>query len=374
MTLISLNDARERERKRIAVVASSRSSATSPDAVAEHLQAYPTPRAVLAALPLPPIPQNVEIMSNKGLRNKKSGFLKLFKHKEEVPIAGQVMPSMSASGAATWAGQARTDVHPKDTIVDEGSLSSFTSLPFPSQKSAVSTSRDNLASPETTNSTSRDNASSQPTVTFDAPSPEPNATVAFPNSLASHSSRQDSTCNPLVPSLSLRPVSMMVFNMHQDFLDDSAAMRSTEVHAGVSHSTCLKTPDGPSIIHRERASVVTPPPDDNKFPPSSIIPLSSSSSSQHGARSPFGLPPTPPPSAHSARTFPKLPQSARSPSSPNEAPKETIYREKILELEKLVMTLKVELDTFKHKQVPVNETVGVNALEPLITQKVGVLS
>lgn len=171
----------------------------------------------------------------------------------------------------------------------------------------------------------------------------------------------------LAPSLSLRPVSMMLSSMPQNFLADleksvkkGAHLQAVQTPGGSStasfdslpgRASPARTPDTPSFVFFDS--------DNNATPPSGKTPNTPATDQFNGSPSPscsighkkttaFGLP-TPPHSASSARTFSAscLPPLPTSPSTPNDQSRELAaslhYKARIVELEQLVAGLRAEL-------------------------------
>lgn len=117
---------------------------------------------------------------------------------------------------------------------------------------------------------------------------------------------------------------MMISSMPQDFLANLSAIESKK-RGAISEGA--RTPDTASFVFSDASSNASPP----RGKP---VVLSSSAPSEDTSKTAYGLP-TPPHSANSARTFTAPGLSAKA---------EAAYQAKIIDLEKLVMTLKVELD------------------------------
>ncbi|KAK9898644.1 hypothetical protein P389DRAFT_36605 [Cystobasidium minutum MCA 4210] len=171
----------------------------------------------------------------------------------------------------------------------------------------------------------------------------------------------------LAPSLSLRPVSMMLSSMPQNFLADleksvnkGAHLQAVQTPGGSStasfdsltgRASPARTPDTPSFVFFDSDNNATPPSGQTPNTPATdhfTGSPSPSSSNGHKKTTAFGLP-TPPHSASSARTFsasslPPLPTSPSTPNDPNREMAASLhYKARIVELEQLVAGLRAEL-------------------------------
>ena len=431
MKLISLQDARERERERGTQAAERRAERQAREREA-LLQAHAerarqaqqvhtqvqiqvdrqvqaqTVVGAAAAIPPPPVPTNAPPLppppaaATKTLKSKKSGFLKLFNKKQEDhsqappvprPSMDSALPSPKMASHGFMPGMrnvsAPSDPRKLENVLHIGvtspnmeqaelrtpSRSDFTSaVPFPHQKTSTTQAETSNTS-ETTRKSSGNSA--PPQVSLIKPSPDLGKNQApFPDgrpglSVQDHRAAQ-STHTPqdaLAPSLSLRPVSMMLSSMPQNFLADLEKSVNKNAHLQAGHTpggsstasfdslggraSPARTPDTPSFVFFDSDNNATPPSGQTPNTPAtdqfnnSPSP-NSSSNGHHKKTTAFGLP-TPPHSASSARTFSgsSLPPLPTSPSTPNDPNRELAaslhYKTRIVELEQLVAGLRAEL-------------------------------
>lgn len=246
-------------------------------------------------------------------------------------------------------------------------------VPFPHQRSAPAEDKNG-------SETSRKGAkSATPQVSLIKPSPDlgkkqapftdarGGLSVQDPRAASATAQAAQTSQDGLAPSLSLRPVSMMLSSMPQNFLADleksvkkGAHLQAVQTPGGSSTTSLdslagraspARTPDTPSFVFFDS--------DNNATPPSGQTPNTPATDQFHGSPSPsssgshrkttaFGLP-TPPHSASSARTFSasSLPPPPTSPSTPNDQTRELAaslhYKARIVELEQLVAGLRAEL-------------------------------
>ena len=350
MKLVSLDVARDRERAR-----SPASTPTSP---------HPPPTSPLPVIPAAAAPA-------KTVKSKKSGFLKLFKYKEDPSAPAVPRPSLDELPSPTVALQGNRSVSsPTDFRRGEPmTISSARAVPASNGSAAqqMTKARSDTGNSTTllirqpasianvSESTRRPNASAPPSVALVEPSPDlskeqmpfPAPSAPLPMPPGSHLSKAKRTFveaqEGLAPSLSLRPVSMMFASMPQAFLADLKAVESNKALHGINPSSlgsdslssppAARTPDTPSFVFFDPDNVVTPP---------AVGPANAAS------KAPFGLP-TPPHSASSARTgYPGLPKPPSSPSlahteSAHAALSAAAYRARILVLEKQVAVLQARL-------------------------------
>lgn len=420
MKLISLQDARERERERGNQAAERRAEqlqqmqqihqqqqqATAQRARQAQMQAVPSHQA-----PPPPHPTSAPPPPPlaKTLKSKKSGFLKLFKHKEDHSQAPAVprpstdsLPSPKIShGFApnTRNVSGPTDPRKIDNILHIGptsrtvptselrtpaARSDFASaVPFPHQR-APNASSDTQGGEEIRKS----GGSAPPQVSLIKPSPDLSKTQGFFTDSRGGLSVQDhrtasktshlSQGDALAPSLSLRPVSMMLSSMPPNFLAEmeksvkkGAHLTAVQTPGGSSvssfdsntgHTSPARTPDTPSFVFFDSDNNATPPSGQTPNTPAteqfndSPSPINSSKN-QH-TKPVFGLP-TPPHSASSARTFSasNLPPMPTSPSSSTDQAREhaitAAYKAKIVELEQLVIGLRAELNAVQGEPIQI---------------------
>lgn len=415
MKLISLQDARERERERGTLAAERRAEQLQQMQQAQQQQqqqqqanaqrarqaqaqaittSQPPPQPTGAPPPPPP---------TKTLKSKKSGFLKLFKHKEDQSQAPAVprpstdslpSPKMSQHGfhPNTRNVSAPTDPRKIDGVLHIGSTSptmptsgsrtparsDFASaVPFP-HRAAPTAPADGQSGANA--EVRKAGSSAPPQVSLIKPSPDLGKTQgAFQDSRGALSVQDHGPATgalqanqaALAPSLSLRPVSMMLSSMPPNFLAEmeksvkkSAHLQAIQTPGGSSISSFdslggraspARTPDTPSFVFFDSDNNATPPSGQTPNTPAteqfngSPSPTNSSKSHNSNNNKPvFGLP-TPPHSASSSRTFSasNLPPPPTSPSTPSDQAREmalsAAYRAKIVELEQLVIGLRAEL-------------------------------
>ena len=348
MKLVSLDVARDRERAK-----SPSPTPVSPD--------FPLTSS------LPPSQSTAAPAAPKVLKSKKSGFLKLFKYKEDLSAPAvprgslDDLPSPTVSLQGNRSVSSPTDFRRGEALTAPPPRAvpmalSHSSQPMTKARSDTGDSATLVIKQPPTSiplaeATRRANVSAPPGVTLIQPTasmtehPLPSSTpnTALPVPPAPNVSKAKRTFvdaqQGLVPSLSLRPVSMMFSSMPQAFLADLQAaetkmptMGSSVGSLGLPSPTAARTPDTPSFVFFDSDNVVTPP---------------AVNSATEASKAPFGLP-TPPHSASSARTgYPGLP---KPPSSPSLAHKESLnaassaaYRSRILVLEKHIAVLQARL-------------------------------
>lgn len=363
MKLVSLDEARSRERAK-----SPSTTPTSPNPPFSN-----------------PLSQSIAggVVSSKTVKSKKSGFLKLFKYKDDA--LAPAVPRGSFEDSSTAVVGNRSVSSPTDFRRGEA----LTMLPARAAHEAAapgpSTAHQLKGRSDAGDSTlvikqqslsepsRRANASAPPTMAIVQPSPDlsenqapfspPDLPLPAPPVTGSSKAKRSliEAQEGLAPSLSLRPVSMMFASMPQAFLADLQAAESTKTNvakAGISPSslssdsltspTAARTPDTPSFVFFDPDNIVTPP----------------ANAAHTVSKAPFGLP-TPPHSASSSRTgYPGLPKPPSSPSlsqheSAHAAVSTAAYRARILVLEKQVAVLQARLATAAH-----------NAAAPVESEKI----
>jgi len=443
MKLISLADARERERERGNMAAEKRAEQIHQLQQHQHQQALAAQRA-LAALPAiptapisaPPPPPFQTAPPPKALKNKKSGFLRMFKHKDSSSSSADhpqmpplprpstdSLPSPKMMHGFPGVRKASDPASSRDKILHIGSQSpnmenqnanlpktplrtDFASaVPFPHQqqqygpaaKPQAGSEKPRSASqpnPATSEATQASSASPPPHVSLIKPSPD---LAALQGAFASNGNRNLSPASQqkqllgalsaaqsqdgLAPSLSLRPVSMMLSSMPPNFLADlEKSVNSKNAHlqansgssaAGIpgfdtisGRASPARTPDTPVFVFFDSDNNATPPSGHTPNTPAAEqfsnggSPSARSSCHEQKSDPVFGLP-TPPHSASSARTFSasSMPPLPISPSSTSESAREATtiapLKARVSELEMLVISLRAELAATRGESIQV---------------------
>lgn len=402
MKLVSLEDARARERERVQRALADRAHATPlPSPMSIHPSPINRtfahiPQAPIHAPPPAPIPATTPA---KTLKTKKSGFLKLFNKSKEDHSAAPAVPRSSTDvhqsprfAVALGRSNGKNVSPPRDlrktgneteknktvlesnNLVDESDMKTpvraefASALPFPHQQNgslALNGSKRHQQNQQNgyAEPPRKSNSSAPPQVSLIKPSPDLNQ-HAFAGQQGVHLSPDQSKGDTLAPSLSLRPVSMMITSMPPAFLAElqnsgNASQQHlqavqtpgssglTGFNAGGRSSPAL-TPDTPSFVFFDSDSQPSPQSGHTPSTPASAQFDDSPPSKTNHAKAVFGLP-TPPHSASSSRTFSAttLPPPPMSPSTSLETSREAAitapYRARIAELEKLLLNVRADL-------------------------------
>lgn len=310
MRLISLDDAREREKERIRLASQNRSAGKSSTNSRSHNFAPQTipSRSESPLPPVPPLPTafsepsiESEIMQSipdKAVKPKKSAFLKLFKPREDLTTQKISAPTPMSAEEAALAASTGQRIRKTSASRDEG-------RPGRSRK----------ASENSDVSSSKSNGRITPGLKVQGASPDISQSDIFTEQEAP------------APSLSLRPVSMFFNKMPREYIAGADSSRHSS-----SRSEGARTPDTPSFVFFDTAN--------------------SQAARTSPALSVNGLP-TPPHSASMpGKTF--TTQAHKQPLSPIllyesgiEATTAAAYRAKILDLEQKVLYLQKELASYK---------------------------
>lgn len=368
--LISLDAAREREKNKSSLPRLPKAEPLTGTASSAARSANPSD-VPLQSTNAPPNGVKVDSAAagaNPKPKVKKSGFLKLFKSKEGTfsgtsPQLRSISRSISKDDIALVSNAATpTDARP----------------PRPRQNSAPDTSRRKatvlapgsesaLESVLSTQEARHANAPGPPTVSLQAPSPDPNEESAKTDDGKQSRvfARNQAGPGNLAPSLSLRPVSMMFASMPQAFLADSSSVplpvtgsegqRANSSRREYSSSSAssrsnsndtlslARSPDAPSFTFSDSEGILTPP---SAYTPIHHLhgtpsPTSATFDARKAASpAPSGLP-TPPHSASSTRSnhFDSV-----VPANGNDAViSAAAHRALILDLESQIASLKAQV-------------------------------